>query len=823
MNLNNRRITVKLITLVMDVIFIFVCLPAAFAQQSSSPIQGLQEVTTGVAVDAAQKPPRATIVPTVEDNPGLESSGYEIKQSFEFGGRIANPHGNSGMWSTYVNLGSGPRLLEYSLDMHKANHTGMLFNDLTLNNFGYGGDPNNVSRLLLRKGKLYTFNANFRRDTNVFDYDLLANPLNPQPGNPPILQSPHEFFMTRRMWDVGLRLFPTSNIQYRAGWSRVTNQGTTFSSFHQGTEALLMQPTSYINDNYFGGISIRVVPRTSINYDQFYTFFKGDTTAQLAPPNVAGGFGQGFGVPTFILPNGVPVNLGLSFNIAAGQPCAAPIIPGDSTVPIANPACNAFLSYTRFGRVRNTYPTEQFSMQSNYWQRVDLSARATYSDAESLMPNFTSAFAGLESRTAAAIQNIIAPPGGGASSHRLSLATDVGVTFRVTDRFQIVDQFRYSNFRIPGSWLYVTNTVFAPNLLTTPNVYSPVTCPTATSPGCPQHTASSGADVITDSLSDFLRQAYTLNTFQVEYEFTRRMTSYLGYRYERRNITDINSDNQVSVFYPTLPNRGACAGVPLVNGICTVASVLSAENDYVPINAYSGLGGFSARPTDRWRVSADIELMSADNAFTRISPRHLQLYRVRTTYRPKDWMNLGAAVYIRENRNTSLDIGNLQHNRSYSFNGTFMPVTAKWGFDVAYDYNDIFSQTNICFVSTPTPPGALSCGAPFLSGVSVYNELSNFVSGSLYLKPIPRVTANLGYTLTHSTGSTLILNPNAPTGPLNFNYHLPLAALAVQLQKHWVFKTNWNYYNYTESSNPGPTLPRDFNGNVYTLSMRYIM
>ena len=439
------------------------------------------------------------------------------------------------------------------------------------------------------------------------------------------------------------------------------------------------------------------------------------------------------------------------------------------------------------------------------------------------MPNYSSLFSGLETRTAAAIQNIVAPPGGGANSKRLSLTTDIGVTVRVTDQFRIVDQFRYNNFRIPGNWLYVTNTFFAPSLTTTPNQYSPVTCPTITSPDCPQHTTSSGADVVTDGLTAFLRQAVTLNTFQLEYDFNRRVSGYLGYRFERRNITDFNTDNQVSVFYPTLPNRGACAGQPLVNGVCTVATVLSAENEFVQINANSALLGFSARPTDRWRLNGDVELYSADNAFTRISPRHLQIYRVKTSYRPKDWLNLGATLFIRENRNTAQDIGNLQHNRSYSFNGTFMPVTSKWGFDVAYDYNDILSQTNICFVSTPTPPGALSCGAPFLSGISVYNEAYHFASGSLYLKPARRVTANLGYTITRSNGSTLILNPNAPTGPLNFNYHLPLATVAVELQKHLVFKTGWNYYNYNENSGAGPTLPRDFQGNVYTISMRYVM
>jgi hypothetical protein len=481
------------------------------------------------------------------------------------------------------------------------------------------------------------------------------------------------------------------------------------------------------------------------------------------------------------------------------------------------------LSYTRYGRVRTTYPTEQFSLQSNYWRRVDLAARTIYASADSSLPNYGSLFSGLESRTAAAIQSIISPPSGGAHANRLSLTSEFGLTFHVTDKFQIVDQFRYNNFRMPGNWLYTTNTLFAPTLTAAPNAYSAATCPTPTSPGCPQHTSSSGADVITDNLTSFLRQASTINTFRLDYQFTRRLSGYMGYRFERRNITDINNDTQVSVFYPTLPNRGACAGLPLVNGVCTVPTVLEAENEAVQINGHSGLFGFSSRPTDKWRINADTELYSADNAFTRISPRHLQLYRVKSSYQPKDWIAVGGSVYIRENRNNSSDIGNLQHNRTYSFNGTFIPVNSKIGVDVAYDYNDIFSQTNICYVSTPTPPGALSCGTPFLSGLSIYKEQTHFGSGYFMVRPERRVTMNLGYTITSSTGTTLILNPNAPTGPLSFNYTLPSGLITVQMQRHMIFKAGWNYYDYNERSQSGPTLPRDFRGNVFTLSMRYVM
>ena len=785
---------------------------AAFAQESEKPAAPQLQVTPGIVVDASQKASRPEML-TAEDNAGEELGPYQVRQNAEFGARITSYTGNTGTWDSYVNLGTGPRLLEYSLDLHSPDHKGVLFDDLTFKNFGYGGDPNNVSRLFLQKGKTYSFNANFHRDVNIFDYNLLANPLNPTNSNPsvPVVDSPHEFLMTRRTTDMNLRLFPTSNIQFRAAWSRVTNEGTTFSSFHQGTEALLMQPTSYISDNYSAGVSFRVIPRTSINYDQFYIFYKGDTTAQLAPAGSVG-------VPAFTLANGTPVSLGFPFNTPANYPCAAPVLP----TGFANPICNGYTSYTRFGRVRNSYPTEQFSLQSNYWRRVDVAARAVYSDAGSSMPDYGSLFAGLETRTATVIQNIIAPPGGGATSSRLSLTADLGVTFRVTDRLRLVNQLRYNNFRVPGNWLYMTNSFFGPSLGGVPNVYSAALCPTVTSPGCPQHTSSSGADVITDSLTDFLRQATTLNTFEVEYEFTPRYSGYIGYRFERRNITDINSDNQVSVFYPTLPNRGACGGQPLVNGVCTVTSVLEAGNEVVQINGNSGIMGFTARPTNKWRINGDVEVFTADNAFTRISPRHLQLYKVKANYRAKDWLNVSGAVNIRENRNTAVDIGNLQHNRSYSGVATFMPASSKVGFDVSYDYNDIFSQTNICFVSTPTPAGALSCGTPFLSGLSVYKELSNFASGTMFVKPTRRISTNFGYTITSITGTTLILNPNAPTGPLSYNYHVPLAGVSIEMQRHILFKAGWNYYDYNEKSQPGPTLPRDFRGNVFTLSMRYI-
>jgi hypothetical protein len=764
-----------------------------------------EPVAAGLAVDSARKSNDLPVSWSQTDaNEGAMHGDYEVRQSAEFGGRVSNFAGNAGTWDTFVNLGTGPRLLEYTLSVHSPTHNGAVFDDLTFTNFGYGGDPNNLSRIQILKGTLYNFNTNFRRDQNIFDYDLLANPLNPTPSNPivPILNSPHEFLITRRMSDANLTLLPLGRVRYRLGWSRVVNEGTAFSSFHQGTEAELAQPTLNTTDNFYGGISLRVIPRTSLNYDQFYTHFKGDTSATLS----------NFGLPSFTLAGGIPVNLGTSFNTPAGQPCAAPIL-GTGFV---NPACNAFFSLNRTNdKTRNSFPTEQFSFQSNYWRRLDLSGRINYSDDRSNLPAFNQVFTGLESRTRAVNQ----AETGNALTRRFSLGADFGMTFRLTDKLRLVDAFRFDNFRLPGTYSLATNTLFAPTLLSTPNAFNPATCPPPfTAATCPQHSAGSGPDIIQDNFVELLRQDEKINTVELEYDLTRRITGHVGWRYEDRQITDNQTDIQLQTIFPT---QAIARGCPTAAG-CTL-TVPDINNAFVPIIAHSGLAGFSMRLRDDLRLNFDTEFYSGDNTFTRISPRHFQIYKLRAQYHPKGWFSFGSAMNILEKRNPGGDIGNFQHNRSYAFNGTVAPPDGRWGVDLSYEYNDIFSQTNICFVATPTTPGTTSCGAPFLSGLSVYSELAHNGSVSLYAKPVRRVSAGIGYTVTSTTGNTLILNPNAPTGPLSYNYHLPLATLAIELSKNLTYKTGWNYYDYHEKSNPGPTLPRDFRGNVFTLSLRYAM
>ncbi|HET9167290.1 MAG TPA: hypothetical protein VFP11_14925, partial [Candidatus Angelobacter sp.] len=81
----------------------------------------------GVAVDSARKSDVLATWITTEHNVGENAGPWVIKQSAEFGGRITDFTGSQGTWDTFVNLGTGARLLEYTLDLHSPDHKGFLF------------------------------------------------------------------------------------------------------------------------------------------------------------------------------------------------------------------------------------------------------------------------------------------------------------------------------------------------------------------------------------------------------------------------------------------------------------------------------------------------------------------------------------------------------------------------------------------------------------------------------------------------------------------------------------------------------------------------
>lgn len=110
---------------------------------------------------------------------GINSGNYNIRQSVELGWRFGAFDGSRPFADTAVDLHSGARLFQQSLDLRSLDHHGLLLDTLSLTGFGFGGDPNTVIRLRIQKNRWYNLRGSFRRDRNFWDYNLLANPLNP--------------------------------------------------------------------------------------------------------------------------------------------------------------------------------------------------------------------------------------------------------------------------------------------------------------------------------------------------------------------------------------------------------------------------------------------------------------------------------------------------------------------------------------------------------------------------------------------------------------------------------------------------------------------
>src|ERR1700751_3351658 len=368
----------------------------------------------------------------------VERGGYVIHQSVEIGYRVSDVTGSEQMYNSLVDLRTGPRFLDQSLSMQSQTHDGLLFDNLFINSFGWGGDPNNGLRARVDKNNWYDFRANFRRDQTDFDYNLLANPLNPPTSSPsiPVTFSPHNFATRRRMSDFDLTLLPQSKIDFRLGYSRNNMTGPSYSSVHEGTDALLYQAWNTTLNSYRFGADVKVLPRTVISYDQFLDYYKGDTTWQLAPFP-----------PGFLAGTGSTVELGLAIDTANKPPCA--INPPatsliDSTGTLTNTACNAYFDYNRSNRIRTSTPTERVSMHSTYFQRLELTASYAYSSADMNAP-LDELFNGLIQRSSIRQETVTGP----GQATRISNVADFSATLPLSEHIRLVDPFRFWGYRIP--------------------------------------------------------------------------------------------------------------------------------------------------------------------------------------------------------------------------------------------------------------------------------------------------------------------------------------------------------------------------------------
>jgi len=557
---------------------------------------------------------------------GIDSGNYNIQQTIEAGYRVDWINGNINTYNTFVNLGQGLRLLDYSADIHSLDHNGLVFDRLNFYNFGYGGDPDNVTRLRIEKNNWYDFTYLFRRDKNFWDWSLLANPLNSPitpPASPPVFPtnpnpntvlitaSPHSLDLVRRMQDFDLTLRPESKLSFRLCYSRNVDEGPALSTFDGGTETIVSQNYRVTTNEYHLGTDIRYLPKTTISYDQFFKSFKQDTLTfdavgattpftPLFPP----GFNQ------FQLPNGSPVDLGAVWT--SSSPCSTPVIAG-TTPPRVTSTCNGFFNgpltlpannglpavtgtlpgYSLFARPRNFMPTEHISFQSNYFTKLQMSGSFAYSTANLTVNDLLETQDFFNPKSLERGSQTAGP----AKAKQYSATADFMAVYSIDDKTRIRDVFRFDNWRIPGTWTSSSETFVAGAVaaggptgmlapISTLFFADPATFSTTCTVGgnfnqlgCPQHSDSSDPDITKQLWLRTLSEDTKSNTIQLERDFSKHLSARVGFLYSNRKIGDFNALTDILKLY--LPGG---SGGTAANAFFAARDVCEFNNGVLPTN-----------------------------------------------------------------------------------------------------------------------------------------------------------------------------------------------------------------------------------------------
>ncbi len=733
---------------------------------------------------------------------GKQIGDFRVTQSIELGGRISDVSGSQPMYDTLVNYQTGARILDQSLTIQSMTHQD-IFDTLTLSSFGWGGDPEQAARLRIAKYHWYIFSGSYQHMQNYFDYDLFANPLNPPTGSPfiPILNSPHGYYNRQNLYNFDLVVLPMQRVSFRVDYNRNRFIGPSFSSEHEGADVLLDQSNNNTLNGFRFGADVRVTKKTTLSYTQSLQYYAGGTLYSLNPFN------------SWPLPNGTPVTFGLSwFN--GGSPCATPLMNG-----IANPACNGFFDYNVYQHVNTAIPTEQVNLKSSSLKWLDLNGQFQYSHSHSNTP-FTAMFSGLTSRTSTLGYNTA---GSSSNARWNSASADVSAIFHVTSKLRLVEAFRFRNFSVAGDFLNLEANYFAAASAGSASLLTPVASFPLTNL---LHSSGSPADIINETNINLVAQNTKQNDFQVQYDAARFFGVRAGFNWENQTIQPGESYQAAlgDIYYPNLPNRGNCAGLPLnPNGSCTFVGVLTPwGGPTTEINRYSGVMGAWFRKGSTLHANVDAQIGGADNWVYRIDPIHFFNITGNISYAPRQWLTLGGNLVFQRSTNNDSDLAYNQHNYTAMFTATITP-NAHWGLDLAYNFDAIQQNMNICFTGSVIPPGSFTCigDDTLMEVLDVYQTHTQYGYFALTLTPIERLTMRLGYNVVDNQGTTTSLNALLPLGPLSSIYQSPLAAVDFKVHKDVTFKAAWNYYQYGEGSFVGPTAPRYFHANNTTLALQY--
>ncbi len=509
-------------------------------------------------------------------------------------------------------------------------------------------------------------------------------------------------------------------------------------------------------------------------------------------------------------------------------------------------------------------PTERFRFQSNYFKNFEMSGSVGYSTSNNQIPNFLETVDGFTARTGERGSTTSGP----ANAKRVSVNANWSGVYSITDKLRILDEFRYDNWRIPGTWALDETNIFGTGfpglagLQQSEAVFNAANCPPPYSaPTCPQHapttptSAGSAADVITGLASTFLGQNLKSNTLELQYDFNRRVSAHIGYLYTNRTIAQFGQGGPTDaelIYYPSLRSarklRDRCAvdrrrlraqsrRIGDLHRSCGGQSN-SKSNNHQRECVVAGSGrAADGRPPHYHRSGVRLQRQFVFANRSAASAVLQDPCELQTAARGQCSM---ARSRFMKTATTYYGLDNLEHDRSYSFSALLM-ANQRLSVDFGYNYWSVFTQSEICFnysttytfpnptpppatltgIASSSPPGVATTACPIpnasvgapptasppgtgLGALSTYSSTDHFAHAAVMWKPTKRVTAMVGYGGSFVRGNTIFLNPLTPSGTLDFNYQRPYASVAIDVYRNLSYKMAWNYYGFTQTGNTNP-------------------
>ncbi len=499
------------------------------------------------------------------------------------------------------------------------------------------------------------------------------------------------------------------------------------------------------------------------------------------------------------------VNIGFPFALAPYNIQNTCLVPNGA---ITSTSCAGQYTWNFSDNIRTDIPTSQLSLKSNYFRKLDVTASGSYSSASMDAPNLS-----LAQRTGTGTASWLS---GLVHADRITGNADLGLTYHLSKKWSVSDQFRWLNWHDPARLATTTDSCLSTSgtaNLTTPFalgtlanqaaghgaclIPSSILSTLGGPAGANLNPAASGTIQTGASSLTFLGYRTYFNTAKLAWEPNRKASAYIGYRYGRLEFDNKGTpDAQVGTGAVITPLSVSTTGV-ITNGTPTPATIVSLTSLVAKVNQHTALGGVTFRPISAWRINGDVELMYADMctgcglpignssfttlALTNISPRHEQRYRVGSTYKVRKWITLNASARILESRNDygaantgnantfafqpgmTPAYGNLSHARTYTF-GFSLDPNRRVGLDVGWTYLDQKILANTCMVVNPalsTVPALGTAANNFCYQQSTngvlpvlldYSEATHTAYFNLRVKPMKKVTLNAGYELTSSSG-----------------------------------------------------------------------